>query len=162
MKITALTPQLKALLRDSRFAYLCTVDASNQPHVTPIFFTFDFSAFSLYFATFSTTRKLANLRVNPQLSLTIDVRDPVDPLNNLGVLISGKAEILGSMTSLKGEELEKWKPLLSRFEEKYPLFREWLKEALAGVKPGRLWWVKVRPSKMTAWKGPRFEALVSR
>ncbi|WP_309492404.1 pyridoxamine 5'-phosphate oxidase family protein [Candidatus Hecatella orcuttiae] len=162
MKTTALTPQLEALLRDSPFAYLCTVDASNQPHVTPIFFTFDFSASSLYFAAFSATKKLANLRVNHRLSLTVDIRDPVDPLNNFGVLIRGEAEILGSMASLEEKELEEWKPLLSRFEEKYPRFREWLRGALADVKPACLWWVRVKPSKITAWKGPRFEALASR
>ena len=36
---------------------------------------------------------MRNLRENRMISLTVDIRDPVNPFNNEGVLVQGKAEI---------------------------------------------------------------------
>ncbi|MFH1327257.1 MAG: hypothetical protein ABIH76_00155, partial [Candidatus Bathyarchaeota archaeon] len=47
--------------------------------------------------------------------------------------------------------------LYNASQEKYPPFSKWLTEFTDETKRGPWVWVRIDPSKMTWWRGPRFE-----
>ena len=116
------------LLETSFFAYLCTVNG-NMPHVTPVFFVYVEDSNSIYFMSSLKSKKMKNLLTNNRVSLTIDVRDPVNPFKNKGIMIEGIAQLVA--------ELYLWKPssdrvflkdsakqVLEMFEKKYPILKQ--------------------------------------
>ncbi len=140
------------------FAYICTVGSSNHPHVTPVFFVYSWEDSSIYLITSSKSKKMTNIRSNRRVAITIDIRDPVDPQNNLGVLVRGKAEIIGSLTT--AGKRDDWETRLhNSFEDKYKEFEKWLSDYRGRTGPASIVWVKIRPSKMTWWRLWRFKTL---
>ncbi len=93
-----------------------TSNANGQPHVTPIIFVFDGKV--TYIVTSKVSRKVKNLRENPQVALLIDVRDHSDVLNNCAVLIKGKAKIFGLIDAIF--HLPKLRDVRELFRNKYP------------------------------------------
>jgi len=49
-----------------------------------------------YFLFSADSKKVRNLRLRPRVSFAVDVRDPVNPLENKGVMIRGEAKIIES------------------------------------------------------------------
>lgn len=161
MRMRALPPELEELLLKSHFAYICTVDTNNRPHVTPIFYVFEKCPPFIYFLTSSRTKKIANIESNPRVSLTIDRRDPVDPQNNLGVFIRGRSELLGELSS--ADQRVEWEQILfESFERKYRIFGDWLLMQEAEFKTGSLVWVKIKPYSMTWWMHWTFKTIIFR
>ena len=76
------------LLEGSRTAKLATVRPDGRPHVAPVWFTLDGD--DVVFTTMTNTVKGKNLRVNPQVAISVD--DDVFPF--AFVLIEGRAEVL--------------------------------------------------------------------
>jgi PPOX class probable F420-dependent enzyme len=68
-----LTDELRAFLTEPRYAVLATYEDGGI-HLTPIWFLFEDDRF--YFASFSGSRKVANLRTNPNASVVVDARNP--------------------------------------------------------------------------------------
>jgi PPOX class probable F420-dependent enzyme len=68
-----LTDGLREFLTEPRYAVLATHE-DGAIHLTPIWFLFEDDRF--YFASFSGSRKVANLRTNPNASVVVDARDP--------------------------------------------------------------------------------------
>ena len=93
MEKQKLPPEMTEVLTTGHFAYLCTTDQDNQPHITPMFFAFDETNNNFYVMTSSDSKKMKNLQVNAKISLAIDIRDPTNPFNNRGVMMQGKAMI---------------------------------------------------------------------
>ena len=157
MEKQKLPPEMTEVLNTGRFAYLCTTDQDNQPHITPMFFVFDETNNNFYVMTSSDSKKMKNLQVNSKVSLAVDIRDATNPFNNRGVMVQGKAtfdKCIKSISEVGDEELmttcedfhRKYLVLLR--EAKFPVNAEYEKfsETL----------VRIIPDKMTYWEGPNF------
>ncbi len=157
MEKQSLPPEMTEVLKTGHFAYLCTTDKENQPHITPTFFAFDAPTNNFYVMTSSDSKKLKNLQVNSKVSLSIDIRDPTNPFNNRGVMVQGKATVDECIQSnIKGEDKE----LISAcdaYQRKYPVL---LREAKFPVAPEYEKFsealIRIVPEKMMYWRGPNF------
>jgi nitroimidazol reductase NimA-like FMN-containing flavoprotein (pyridoxamine 5'-phosphate oxidase superfamily) len=138
----------KRVLTQEAFAYFCTTDIRNVPHVVPVFFVFDPIICHAYFLFSGEPKKVRNIRSHAKVSFTVDVRDPVNPLENKGVMVQGEAR--AERATGIDTRTEQVKPL---FEEKYGwsssqiFFRHDHAERLL---------VDVAVMKITCWRGPRF------
>jgi nitroimidazol reductase NimA-like FMN-containing flavoprotein (pyridoxamine 5'-phosphate oxidase superfamily) len=138
----------KRVLKEEAFAYFCTTNMRNHPHVVPVFFLFDPTRCHAYFLFSADSKKVRNLRLRPRISFSVDIRDPVNPLGNKGVMIQGeaKAEPLND----RDADREYVKHL---FEEKYgwsssqSFFRHNHAERVL---------VDVTVRKVSCWQGPTF------
>src|SRR3972149_9594596 len=112
-------PSAEDLLRDAYFAYVCTADEQNRPHITPVFFYFDESSGNIYFRTSRSSKKVSNLLKNNRVSLTIDVRDIEDPFNNTGIIVRGRADLSFDDTKTEVGSMPFRNSILIRLAEKY-------------------------------------------
>jgi hypothetical protein len=152
--------EIKKLLRKCYFAYLCTVDENYSPHITPIFFVYDRNANLIYFVSPSKSTKIRNIRLNNRVSLTIDIRDPVNPFNNVGVMTEGEANIeyeLGpeespSQAIFPQSALEAF----DMFKRKYAILRQVepsFSRSMSLIRRFSEVLVSVKPYKMVYWAG---------
>src|SRR3972149_8346683 len=116
-----LPPQIAEILKQSHFAYLCTTDENNQPHITPMFFVFDEETKDILVFTRSKSKKMRNLQVNPKVCLTVDVRDPKNPFENRGVMVQGKAVIEKNVDVFSVVEDNNLRRIYKKFSQKYPV-----------------------------------------
>lgn len=108
--------EIENILRSQRVGYLCTSDSKNNPHVTPIFFLYNFESNELLFLTARGSKKIANVLKNENVAFVADIRDVQNPFNNRGVMIKGVAT---KITDLSLELSDKPKKLLDLFVSKY-------------------------------------------
>jgi len=140
---------VKRLLTEERLAYFCTTDMRNVPHLVPVFFLFDLDVCHACFLFSRGTKKVRNLRLHPEISFTVDVRDHINPLENKGVMIQGRAKVRESNSP--EVDMEHVKVL---FEEKY------------GWSPSESFFqynhdeclVDVTVTKVSCWQGASFLA----
>ncbi len=171
----SLPREVKNLLTEMRFAYLCTVNAKSQPpqpHITPMFYVLRPDTLSLYLISSTYSKKVKNITNNPRVSLTIDRRDPVNPFNNNGIMIQGRARVLNPKRIGETAFMLKYGVILKDFERRYPDFEVAMKTIHEGNKPHpsepeihrRRWFVllEVEMRKMVYWKGSVFLSLVLR
>lgn len=114
---------------------LCRVATSHNdiPHVTPVNFIFNGSAF--YFATDYDSRKYRNLEKNKNVGLVVDIYE--SPMDNKAVVVQGTAEIIE-----KGSEFKK---LYGAFYKKF----EWVRQDPWGEEEAPF--IKVRPLHKASW-----------
>lgn len=82
---------LDAALQAPNLARLATADPKTcQPHVVPVWFGWDGA--SLWISSYSNTRKIKELKANPNCSILIDIaeKDGV----SWGILMEGQAELI--------------------------------------------------------------------
>lgn len=150
-----LPPEMTTVLIECHFAYLCTTDRSNQPHIAPMFYLFDEETSNLHVITSTESKKMRNIQDNPNVCLTIDIRDPTNPFNNRGVMVQGKATVCYSVDSSSAIKDEKIIQAFERFEKKYPILKkehpitEEYKKFSQNL-------VRITPTKMVYWRGPKF------
>jgi len=138
----------KRVLTEEAFAYFCTTDMQNNPHVVPVFFLFDLTRCHAYFLFSRDSKKVRNLRLRPKISFTVDVRDHVNPLENKGVMMQGQAKI----EPLDDPDVDR-EYIKHLFEEKYgwsssqSFFRHDHAERVL---------VDVTVRKISCWQGPTF------
>lgn len=144
------------VLSSSHFAYLCTTDQNNQPHITPMFFVFHEESKDLFVVTSLKSKKMKNIRMNPKVSLTVDVRDPENPFNNRGVMVLGQAVVGKTVDSLSSTEDKKLVKAYKRFREKYPTLKEAQPKVLAEYLPTSEALIRIVANKMVYWRGPHF------
>ncbi len=60
----------RRLIEDTPYLTLATADASGQPWSSPVYFAYD-EAFTLYWVSFSETVHSANIRIRPQVGISI-------------------------------------------------------------------------------------------
>ena len=60
----------RRLIEDTPYLTLATADASGKPWSCPVYFAYD-EAFTLYWVSFSETVHAANIRVRPQVGISI-------------------------------------------------------------------------------------------
>ena len=142
--------RLYQLLRQRRIGYLCTSGPQNRPHITPIFIIYSSKNYKIYFQTNRDTKKVRDILANPQVSITIDSRDVVNPFKNEGVMIQGDAEVLE-------EELGKVIP--EEMGIALDVFREKFVDVVTKGGPGDKVVVMVNIHKLVHWMGPRFQSI---
>ena len=151
-----LSPRMVRILKESHFAYLCTTDHNNQSHITPMFYVFDEETKDILVFTYSKSKKMRNMRVNSNVCLTVDVRDPQNPFRNMGVMVQGKAIIEGPIHPFSITEDEKLMRIFKEFSNKYPVLTEIQGPTPLEYEAFTETLVKVRANKMVYWKGPHF------
>lgn len=177
MEKPRLPPEIIDVLTTSHFSYLCTTDQKNQPHITPMFYVFDEKTNDIFITASSNSKKMKNIKFNPKIALTIDHRDEVNPFNNHGVMVQGKAivektepgtgkEIPNVAMYLVGQAfVEKTGPLTEdeklaqaskAFGEKYPVLQEAQSPVNVEVKKFSENLIKIVPEKIVYWRGPNF------
>ena len=140
----------KRVLTEGPFAYFCTTDTQNVPHVVPVFFLFDANRCHAYFLFSADSKKIRNLQMRCNVSFAVDVRDPVNPLANQGVMIRGEA---------KAEPLDD--PLVDKehikhlFEEKYGWSSS---QSFFRHNHGERVLVDVTVRKVACWQGSTFSS----
>ncbi|MFQ5891567.1 MAG: pyridoxamine 5'-phosphate oxidase family protein [Candidatus Methanofastidiosia archaeon] len=140
--------EMHQILMECHIAYVCTSDAKNTPHVTPVFYLYDPFKKLIYFVSSERTKKIKNLKENPKVSLTVDIRDPNNPFRNRGVMVRGLAEVL--MFELSDEFL---KTFYLKFKHKYISVIEIETEKLEEVL------VRIKPQSISFWHGSRFKVV---
>jgi PPOX class probable F420-dependent enzyme len=87
-------PLVQQLLHGRHIATLATHNPDGSAHMVAVWFYFDGA--SIQVATAASTRKARNLRVNRNVSLMVDSRDPAA---SYGASIAGTAELLTGETA---------------------------------------------------------------
>jgi len=148
--------EMTNVLTTSHFVYLCTTDLTNQPHITPMFFVFDEKTNNFYVMTFSESKKMKNIHNNPKISLTIDIRDAVNPFNNRGVMIQGKATVHFALDSLSALNDKTLMLVYANFKKKYPVLQKEQSTAGDEYKKFSESLLRITPDRMIYWRGPKF------
>jgi uncharacterized pyridoxamine 5'-phosphate oxidase family protein len=138
------------LLNQRRIGYLCTADSKNRPHLTPIFIIYDSKMQKIYFQTDRTSKKVRDILENSMVSLTVDIRDSINPFNNEGVMVQGDTEILE--TDLK-------KAISEDLGIAFDIFKRKFIDVVAKGKPDDKVVVRVNIRKMVYWRGPKFQTV---
>ena len=148
------------VLTASHFAYLCTTDRDNQPHITPMFFIFDEKTNDLYVTASSESKKMKNIRDNPKISLTIDIRDASNPFNNRGVMVQGKAIVEKTMDSISIVKDGKFfLDAYEAFQRKYPVLQKPQSPVIAEYNKFSETLIRITPNRMVYWRGPYFKTV---
>ena len=156
MEKPKLPPEMVEVLTTSHFAYLCTTNRDNQPHITPMFFIFDDKTNDLYVTASSESKKMKNIHDNPKISLTIDVRDATNPFNNRGVMVQGKAVVHYAIDSLSAIDDENLIQVYFTFKNKYPVLKKVKSPVPDEYKKFSESLIRISPKKMVYWKGTNF------
>ncbi len=143
------------ILYGNYFGYVCTSDRKDIPHLTPVFFVYDGLSQKIFFITNDGSKKIKNIRENPNVSMTVDIRDKINPFNNEGVMAQGKAIITekGPIYFLSEETLQLYRDIYLEFKGKY--------QAVIENKPlgENDVIVQIDIEKMVYWRGPHFKSV---
>ncbi len=147
--------EMRNILYGNYFGYVCTSDMKDQPHLTPVFFIYDENSQKIFFITNDKSKKVKNISENPNVSITIDIRDPVNPFNNEGVLAQGTAKITekAPIYFLSEETLKLYYDIYMEFKSKY---QEVIENKPLGENDVI---VQINIEKMVHWRGPHFKAI---
>ena len=141
------------ILYGNYFGYVCTSDRKDRPHLTPVFFVYD--GHKIFFITNERSKKVKNILENPNVSITVDIRDKINPFNNEGVMAQGKATITekGPIYFLPEETLQLYRDIYMEFKGKY--------QAVIENKPlgENDVIVQINIEKMVYWRGPHFKSV---
>lgn len=87
---------------------------------------------------------------NPKVSLTVDIRDPVNPFKNEGVMIQGTAEIL---------DIDFETALPREMGMAISIIKKKFVDIMSKGNPSEKVVVKINVKKMVHWRGPRFRSV---
>ncbi|HLC00088.1 MAG TPA: pyridoxamine 5'-phosphate oxidase family protein [Candidatus Bathyarchaeia archaeon] len=156
MEKRQLPPEMVEVLTTSHFAYLCTTNRGNQPHITPMFFVFDGKTNDIYVTASSESKKMKNIHDNPKISLTVDIRDATNPFNNRGVMVQGKAVVHYAIDSLSLLDDENLLQVYATFKNKYPVLKKVQSPVLDEYKKFSETLMNISPKRMVYWRGTNF------
>ncbi len=90
------TAELAYLRAERRLGRLATADASGQPHVVPVGWSYnlDLGTIDVSGRNFAASRKFRNVRANPQASIVVDDLASVNPWRPRAVVVEGRAEAI--------------------------------------------------------------------
>lgn len=162
-KIHLYSTEVTWLLNEGSFGYAGTVNKAGQPHVTPVIYVFDGK--SIYFVTSKISKKISNLRNNPQIAFLVDMRDPISLLNNRAVLISGRAKVFGVLDAaldfLKLLEIRRlFYAKYPNYMKKYEVEQESLPSAWRSTIFVSRLVIRVDPVNLVYWKGAKLIPLL--
>lgn len=141
--------RINDILTKNYFGYICTADEKNQPHVVPMFFVYDPIKVQIYFITSAKSKKLRNIKINPYISLTVDIRDPEDPFRNEGVMVQGIVERNDLKPLYLKSNIWSLKQVIDMFVDKYS-------KVVVNKEPEDDILISMHVKRMVHWKGPRF------
>jgi len=143
------------ILYGNYFGYVCTSDKNDQPHLTPVFFVYDGDSRKIFFITNDESKKVKNIKENPNISITVDIRDKVNPFNNEGVMAQGTATITekGPIYFLNKETLQLYSDIYLEFKSKY---RSAIDNKPLGENDVI---IQINIDKMVYWRGPHFKSI---
>lgn len=147
--------EMRNILYGNYFGYVCTNDRYDQPHLTPVFFVYDENSQKIFFITNDKSKKVKNISENPNVSITIDIRDPINPFNNEGVMAQGTAEITekAPIYFLSEETLRLYYDIYMEFKNKY-------QQAIENKPLGENdVIVQISVQKLVYWRGPHFKSV---
>jgi nitroimidazol reductase NimA-like FMN-containing flavoprotein (pyridoxamine 5'-phosphate oxidase superfamily) len=130
-----LTKTLADFVTYERVCRVATSGAASVPHLVPVCHVL--AGGKLYFASGDDGRKVANLRENPRVTVTVDVYSDHWAMLR-GVMIQGRARIIES-----GPRFRRVRDLLYRKYPQYP--RE------AAISPSDSLVVEVTPTRVFSW-----------
>ncbi len=156
MREEKLPTEIIKVLGESHFAYFCTTDQNNQAHITPMFFLLDEKMSEIFVFACYRSKKMKNIKVNPKVCLTVDVRDTENPFENRGVMVQGEATIEKTVDSSSISLDKKLSRIYKKLGKKYPVLRETRATTRVKYREFTEALVKVLPNKMVYWKGPNF------
>lgn len=159
MEERKLPPEMVEVLTTCHFAYLCTTDDENQPHITPTFFVFDQKTSNIYVMTSNKSKKMKNIRINPKICLTIDIRDEINPFNNQGVIVQGLALTHFNLDTLHELDDQNLKQAYISFEKKYPVLKKVHSTVVKEYKKFSDSLIEIVPDRMVYWRGTKFIAI---
>jgi general stress protein 26 len=107
-----------------------------------MFYLWDETHQTIFLVAAKSSHKIMNIRKNNRVSVTVDIRDPVNPSENSGVLIRGRAMMI------EMELVEETMTL--NFLEKYIEFLG------KGYPLGSRIAIRVTPDTLSYWRGTRF------
>ncbi|NMD31314.1 MAG: hypothetical protein GYA80_06320 [Chloroflexi bacterium] len=81
---------IDAFLEKPLIARMATADRYARPHVVPVWYAWDGT--TIWISSFASTRKVAELRENPYLSISIDVAEQNGATR--AVILEGKSELI--------------------------------------------------------------------
>ncbi|HQL39573.1 MAG TPA: pyridoxamine 5'-phosphate oxidase family protein [Anaerolineaceae bacterium] len=81
---------IDAFLEKPLIARMATADRHARPHVVPVWYAWDGT--TIWISSFASTRKVAELRENPYLSISIDVAEQNGATR--AVILEGKSELI--------------------------------------------------------------------
>lgn len=147
--------EMRNILYGNYFGYVCTCNKKDQQHLTPVFFVYDEQFQKIFFITNEKSKKVKNISENPNISITVDIRDPVNPFNNEGVMAQGTADITekGPIYFLPEETLQLYRDIYLEFKSKYQAVIENRQLGENDVI------VQINIEKMVYWKGPHFKSV---
>lgn len=113
---------------------ICTLATSKEdvPHASTVEYAND--GLTLYFFTSPTSQKIAQIKTNPKIALTID-EDYLDWMKIKGIQLEGEAEVLED-----SREIEKARKI---FIKKYPFVAQFgeLKVNWVKIVPTKIWFL---------------------
>jgi PPOX class probable F420-dependent enzyme len=130
-----LTKKLSKLIARERVCRVATAAADGKPHVVPVCHVMNGG--KIYFGSDKNARKVANLRENPRISLTIDLYSE-DWSQLRGVMVMGTVNLI--------ERGSRFKQARARLYAKYPQYPE---EAALGASDSAI--VEVTPTNVFSW-----------
>jgi PPOX class probable F420-dependent enzyme len=130
-----LTKKLSKLIARERVCRVATAGADGKPHVVPVCHVMNGG--KIYFGSDKNARKVANLRENPRISLTIDLYSE-DWSQLRGVMVMGTVNLI--------ERGSRFKQARARLYAKYPQYPE---EAALGASDSAI--VEVTPTNVFSW-----------
>jgi PPOX class probable F420-dependent enzyme len=130
-----LTKKLSKLIARERVCRVATAGADGKPHVVPVCHVMNGG--KIYFGSDKNARKVANLRENPRISLTIDLYSE-DWSQLRGVMIMGTVNLI--------ERGPRFTQARARLYAKYPQYPE---EAALGASDSAI--VEVTPTNVFSW-----------
>ena len=122
-------------------ARMATADSSGQPHVVPVWYGWDGT--TIWISSFSSTRKVSELELNPKISISIDTSE-IDGKAK-AVIFEGKAELIKEPCELV-EAKSLW--IYTRYLDEKGLLKEepqsWIKDPLNLL-------IKLTPDTILTW-----------
>jgi PPOX class probable F420-dependent enzyme len=130
-----LTKKVSKLIAGERVCRVATAGADGAPHLVPVCHVL--AGDKIYFASGDDARKVANLRENPRIALTVDLYSE-DWSHLKGVMVLGAATLIA-----RGP---RFKTARARLYEKYPQYAE---EAALATSDSVI--VEVTPMRVFTW-----------
>ncbi len=91
---------VNAFLDRPLIARVATAGADGRPHVVPVWYGWDGTA--IWISSFASTRKIAQLRENPTISIAVDVAGEGEKTS--AVILEGVAELVAEPRELVAEK----------------------------------------------------------
>jgi len=130
-----LKKKVSKLIALERVCRVSTAGTDGKPHLVPVCHVV--AGDKIYFGSGDDARKVANLRENPQIAVTVDLYSE-DWSQLKGVMVNGTATLI--------ERGPRFKQARDRLYEKYPHYRE-----EAALSPSDSVIVEVTPTHVFTW-----------